>query len=371
MSEASKALISFNAGEFSPKLFSRMDLEKSGAACRVLENMIVESYGQAKRRPGTKFLGVAGGDFIDGVLPTGPGSMLLRVDRLYDSAGLRLTHGKMDCLKTTTTYGISFVSRAGAGCLIGFNEFEDIPNGIVASTPKKKYLHKEFTQLSTFSLGIGVPVGHCSCNAQIYTGNYSGANFYEPDTGTYHGDAIFTAIGGGADCIPDDPPTVSPVGDLPDHYYGSVAHQPCIYTESTTFKRMLAGPPCNPSCYDYGSLDSYIPAGEATEELSNEDTFANALRRAGAPTATAADSLLATQTSDFCYTGHSSEWETVFTDLKVGCSYTFTIEYTQGPTTITEEYTFVATSTTETLNGVLPAILGTTTAAAAATLYVT
>ena len=46
------ALISFNAGEWTPKLVARVDLAKYKFACRKLENAVVESYGLAKRRPG-------------------------------------------------------------------------------------------------------------------------------------------------------------------------------------------------------------------------------------------------------------------------------------------------------------------------------
>lgn len=54
-----KALVSFNAGELSPLLDSRSDLDKAASGCRVLENMIVESYGAARRRPGTQFIAAA------------------------------------------------------------------------------------------------------------------------------------------------------------------------------------------------------------------------------------------------------------------------------------------------------------------------
>lgn len=47
---------SFNAGEFSPLLDGRSDLEKYFSACRLLENMIPLPYGPAERRPGTYFV---------------------------------------------------------------------------------------------------------------------------------------------------------------------------------------------------------------------------------------------------------------------------------------------------------------------------
>jgi hypothetical protein len=51
-----KALIAFNSGEFSPLLDSRADLEKTGSACRVLENFLIEPYGAVRRRPGSQYI---------------------------------------------------------------------------------------------------------------------------------------------------------------------------------------------------------------------------------------------------------------------------------------------------------------------------
>lgn len=51
-----KALITFNAGELSPLLDSRADLEKANSACRTLENFLIETYGCIRRRPGTQYI---------------------------------------------------------------------------------------------------------------------------------------------------------------------------------------------------------------------------------------------------------------------------------------------------------------------------
>ena len=48
---------SFNAGEWSPRLDGRSDLEKYFSACRLLENMIPTRYGPAERRPGLYYVG--------------------------------------------------------------------------------------------------------------------------------------------------------------------------------------------------------------------------------------------------------------------------------------------------------------------------
>src|SRR5215217_6949087 len=56
---ASQLIPSFNAGELSPYLDARSDLEKYASGCRLLENNVILPYGGVYRRPGTEYLGVA------------------------------------------------------------------------------------------------------------------------------------------------------------------------------------------------------------------------------------------------------------------------------------------------------------------------
>ena len=51
-------LPSFNAGELSPRLTSRPDLDKYGSGCRLLQNFLIMPYGGVNRRPGTEWMGV-------------------------------------------------------------------------------------------------------------------------------------------------------------------------------------------------------------------------------------------------------------------------------------------------------------------------
>jgi len=52
-----RALVSFNAGEASPFVRSRSDLEKYPALCQRLENFLILPYGGVLRRPGTEYMG--------------------------------------------------------------------------------------------------------------------------------------------------------------------------------------------------------------------------------------------------------------------------------------------------------------------------
>jgi hypothetical protein len=54
-----KSLVSFNAGELSPLLDARVDIDKYGNGCRQLQNAVVETYGAARRRPGLQFIAAA------------------------------------------------------------------------------------------------------------------------------------------------------------------------------------------------------------------------------------------------------------------------------------------------------------------------
>ena len=47
---------SFGAGELTPKIGARPDIEKHGFGCRQLQNCIPEIYGDAERRPGTIYI---------------------------------------------------------------------------------------------------------------------------------------------------------------------------------------------------------------------------------------------------------------------------------------------------------------------------
>ncbi len=53
---ANTSINAFNAGEFSPLLDGRTDIQKYYSGCQTLENMLVMSYGGAERRPGLSFI---------------------------------------------------------------------------------------------------------------------------------------------------------------------------------------------------------------------------------------------------------------------------------------------------------------------------
>jgi len=59
MARVSTIVTNFQAGEFSPRLEGRIDLQKYSSGCQKLENMLVFPQGGITRRPGTKYLGTA------------------------------------------------------------------------------------------------------------------------------------------------------------------------------------------------------------------------------------------------------------------------------------------------------------------------
>ena len=66
MAKINYAQCSFNRGEFSPQIEGRVDLEAYKGGVKILENMLVKSYGGAFRRPGTYFVH----EVADSSLPT-------------------------------------------------------------------------------------------------------------------------------------------------------------------------------------------------------------------------------------------------------------------------------------------------------------
>lgn len=56
MPRATPGLQNFNAGEFSPAMDGRTDIQKYGGACHLVENFIPLVQGPARRRPGTRYV---------------------------------------------------------------------------------------------------------------------------------------------------------------------------------------------------------------------------------------------------------------------------------------------------------------------------
>ncbi|TDQ82510.1 hypothetical protein A8950_2333 [Dongia mobilis] len=59
MPKSAHYLATFNAGEWSPELYGRIDLDKYRNACREIENFVLLAQGPATRRPGTQFVAPA------------------------------------------------------------------------------------------------------------------------------------------------------------------------------------------------------------------------------------------------------------------------------------------------------------------------
>jgi hypothetical protein len=69
MPRASHFLSTFNAGEWSPELYGRIDLDKYRNACRQIENFVLLAQGPAARRPGTEFVAHSKDDGVVRLIP--------------------------------------------------------------------------------------------------------------------------------------------------------------------------------------------------------------------------------------------------------------------------------------------------------------
>ena len=49
--------VSFNAGELSPLMDARTNVEKYASGCRQMRNFVLHTHGPVFRRPGTEYLG--------------------------------------------------------------------------------------------------------------------------------------------------------------------------------------------------------------------------------------------------------------------------------------------------------------------------
>jgi hypothetical protein len=69
MPRASLLLSTFNAGEWSPELYGRIDLDKYRNACRRIENFVLLAQGPATRRPGTQYVASTKEDGVVRLIP--------------------------------------------------------------------------------------------------------------------------------------------------------------------------------------------------------------------------------------------------------------------------------------------------------------
>lgn len=56
MPQSNKAIVTFTAGEWTPRLDARNDLDKAASAVRKCRNMIINRDGGVFRRPGLKYI---------------------------------------------------------------------------------------------------------------------------------------------------------------------------------------------------------------------------------------------------------------------------------------------------------------------------
>lgn len=97
-----KVQLSFNAGEYSPFLDSRVDIEKASSATRTMRNFLAEVGGTARRRPGLRF-----------VLNTQPGlpdtsSSGVELANYIEIPFLQRMAGRFDPADSNVTYNLEY-----------------------------------------------------------------------------------------------------------------------------------------------------------------------------------------------------------------------------------------------------------------------
>src|SRR5690554_4112493 len=183
MARSDKAHLLFSAGEITPLLAGRTDVERISAGCRTLQNMLVEVGGGATRRPGLQFIA-----------------------------------------ETKETAELSFVSMTGTATYYGITEFGDV------SDPPRKYrmlthnygaYGRAASGLSSFGLFPGLATRVRYSTAGVLQDDLSfGAGSSVADVGTTAGYA--------------DQLTLEDVQDNPNHTGGDwVAFPPNWIREKT------------------------------------------------------------------------------------------------------------------------------------------
>jgi hypothetical protein len=278
-----KAVVNFNAGEWSPLLEGRIDLEKAGSACRILENMLVETYGSVRRRPGTQFMGTAG----------------LPAFLLHDVA--------------VTVTAFQSRSKTATATMIGYNEF-------VVSSPPRKYRRWQMSGTGSLHGYLG-PV--CAGAIQhIHNSLATGWGQYDRDTG-----ALTT---GGAFSVDDVVQSTGPFAETTS----------CINIVTNTATTQSNAPSGVCCTADGGSIRT-VSISRASV-LSDEDTETDAIARSNALVswsswATVSDAttqmrtLYAARTSGFTFGNTAREFTISFSGMYASLGHTVHLDLYRRP----------------------------------------
>lgn len=350
MPDASRALVSFNAGEVSPDIWSRVDLAKAASSCRKVENMIVETYGIARRRPGTKFVAQTGNPAIN---PKGPPGVTVVVNRHTDSLGHPLPPDD-SCLKLVTWFEVTILSLTGSGCLCGYDEYVDGAHSppIIYSSPRKKYRRKTLGgETYVFESGVSCFVDDGHGRARD---TYSGFAEYDAFT-----------------CIIDDQREAHSVlegcygtSDTTVHGEPISSARVQAHVQSTT-RVLFYGIGCNLGLCALGTLPNFAdPDKIASIDLDEEDKMSDALARA---VHTEGSSLTATLVSfndaNCCFTATAVLYLVHLHGLTIDCSYQLTVDHQRnngsgGITSVQEVFTFTAGETDFVFSADVPTVVG-------------
>ena len=148
-------IMSFNAGEWSPRLDGRSDLEKYYSAARDMQNMIPTRYGPAERRPGLKYVAeVKDSDKVTRLLPFKYSTVQAYILEMGDEY-IRFFKDRGQIIEGTGTEDISALDNQVAHWLLNENTGV-VVNDAVAVVPHNGTASVDTTLLAADGkVGIG------------------------------------------------------------------------------------------------------------------------------------------------------------------------------------------------------------------------
>lgn len=157
MARVSTIITNFRAGELSPKLHGRVDIQKYAEGVDTLENMVVYPSGGITRRPGTTFVGKTRRTFIAG--PLWDTQFLSGDDNLIsESSAARLINFEFsDDQSYVLEFGDQYIHFYRDQTLVTTGTQSAVANAVVAEVPNNDtYIVVNQSELANYPVGSTV-----------------------------------------------------------------------------------------------------------------------------------------------------------------------------------------------------------------------